>query len=116
MHTEVSIGLAGCAKAPPPPPLGVPLKMPLRLELGCVELDVDDEMLLFNELGFVPPPPPAHMPPKPTVAAPAAITRCCWVFRIFGADVLRPREVLGMAGLIKRSLVRRPYVCDKRLK
>lgn len=53
--------------------------------IGNVEFEVD-EKLVFSEL--VPEPPP----PKIT----------------FGADVFNPKLAVGIAGFMKRSLVRRP--------
>lgn len=93
MQTDVSIGLAGWANALLPA-----IKDILLLLIGNVELLDDDDRLLFNELELVPPPLP--MPP------PAAF--CC-VFKIFGADVFKPKAGVGIAGLTNRSLVRRPY-------
>lgn len=81
----MSIGLAGWANI---------------IELELFEVDVK---LLFKELDAelkLPlPPPPLLPPPLPKIDEEI----------IFGEDVLRPSDEIGIAGFMKRSLVRRPY-------
>lgn len=87
----MSIGLAGWANAV------VPLNV-IELLFGNGELF--DVKLLFNELD-------AEQPARPH--APPVARLCCAIFvsKIFGDDELRS-DVVGIAGFINRSLVRRP--------
>lgn len=94
------MGLAGWANAL------VPVnEMQFMLLLGNVEFDVDDDdRLLFRELGLVVL-PPILLPPTPQMPRP-----CVWLpLMMLGAEVFKPSDGVGIAGFMKRSLVRRPW-------
>lgn len=93
------MGLAGCVNE-----LLWPENEMLLFTLGKVVFDADDKLLFSDpmvelvELLAVP-----AMCGKPELPP-----RMPWCDMMFGADVLSPRDGVGMAGLMKRSLVRLP--------
>lgn len=110
----MSIGLAGWVNALWP--ANVKLEL-LLFVFGSVLVDDEDKLLLFNKFEFDPWADAIVVfnvlalwcGPTFGLALPNTPNRPLWWDIMLGADVFRPSDVVGMAGLTKRSLVRRAW-------